>query len=118
MASVGERATYRQAVAAVCIDLLTPPSFQYPLNRPNPAHQLFQFSLGMPIRLEDWPGGFIQIVIVTQLMWHIGETAGHCLADGLLPIRTHPATRNSKGLVSHIHEVGEAPPFITAMRPV
>src|SRR5260370_14751979 len=109
MAIIGQRATYRQAVAALCIDLLPLPSFQYPLNRPNPAHQLFQFSLGMPIRLEDWPGGFIQIVIVTQLMWHIGETAGHCLADGLLPIRNHPANRHRQGLVDLIQEGGEVP---------
>jgi hypothetical protein len=39
----------------------------------------------MPMRREDRPGGFAQIVELAELVRHAGQGAGDCLADGVLP---------------------------------
>jgi hypothetical protein len=91
---ISQRAAHGETITAHGLALFVVLFFQRPLNGPHPAHQLLEFGLGVPIRLENRASGFIQIVKMAKLMRHTGQTPLHRLPDRLLAIGNNPANRD------------------------
>jgi hypothetical protein len=97
MPIIRERATYRRTITANDRGFIVVALLDHALNRAHPTHLLFQFLLGMAIRLIDRLGCLSQVVKVAKLMRYPWQSRGYSLPNGMLPIRNHAANRRRQG---------------------
>lgn len=86
---IGQGATDRGTVTLNDLRFLVLTSAQRPLQWPDALHPFLQFLLGMPIGFPRRAGGWLEIMVVTSLMWHPREDLGDRLTDTGLPIAHH-----------------------------
>jgi hypothetical protein len=85
---VGERPADGQAVAADGLShgIGTPVQLPFTFKGTHAPHALLELLFGMPVGLEDGPGGFPQVMKLTEVVRHAGQGAGDRLAQRVRPV--------------------------------
>jgi hypothetical protein len=79
------------------------PSFEAPFNGAYPTDTLFELFLGMAVGVIHGLRRLVEIMEVTQLVWHIGEHFRDGTADGKLAVR-HDADNRHRHILTHCPE--------------
>ena len=76
------------------------PSFEAPFNGAYPTDTLFACFLGMTVGVINGLCRLVEIMEVTELVWHIGEHFRDGTTDGQLAVR-HDADKRHRHILTH-----------------
>ena len=85
MPIIGESTAHSQTIFANDLGFVIIAFLKHTLNRANTTYLLFQFFLGVAVRLVNWFGCFSKVMKVAALMRDFWQSRGDRVANGVLP---------------------------------